>query len=108
MRVGRGVERGRGDPTGGPGAVRRDPDGLAHAGDGRVGDDGGAAGAGAGAGARPTAIIAQTASAMAGGRERCSGEGMDDFLAKPLSMEALRAVSERWATVSLATDEIGH
>ena len=59
-------------------------------------------------GARPTAIIAQTASAMAGDRERCIGEGMDDFLSKPLSLEALRAVLERWAMVSLATGRIGH
>jgi len=59
-------------------------------------------------GTRPTAIIAQTASAMAGDRERCIGEGMDDFLAKPLSLEALRAVLERWVTVSLATEKIGH
>jgi hypothetical protein len=33
---------------------------------------------------------------------------MDDFLSKPLSLEALRAVLERWAIVSLATEEIGH
>src|SRR6267142_1214734 len=41
-------------------------------------------------------IVALTANAMEGDRERCLTSGMDDYLSKPLGREALRTVLERW------------
>src|SRR6266850_1987275 len=41
-------------------------------------------------------IVALTANAMEGDRERCLTSGMDDYLSKPVGREALRTVLERW------------
>jgi len=40
--------------------------------------------------------VAMTASAMLGDREHCITSGMDDYLSKPVSLEQLQVVLDRW------------
>ena len=48
---------------------------------------------------RHTLIVALTANAMEGDRQRCLDAGMDDYLPKPLRFDDLRAVLDRCAAV---------
>ena len=45
---------------------------------------------------RHTPVIALTANAIEGDRENCLRAGMDDYLPKPISREAIREVLGRW------------
>lgn len=45
---------------------------------------------------RHTPIVAMTANAMAEDRERCLKAGMDDFVSKPVTAQALTSVLNRW------------
>jgi CheY-like chemotaxis protein len=48
---------------------------------------------------RHTTIIAMTAYAMPGDKERCLAAGMDDYISKPVDWEQLRRVMTRWVEV---------
>jgi CheY-like chemotaxis protein/HPt (histidine-containing phosphotransfer) domain-containing protein len=48
----------------------------------------------------PIIVVAITANAMQGDREKCLAAGMDDYLAKPIRPEEMRAIIEKWAATA--------
>jgi len=57
---------------------------------------------------RHTPIVAMTAHAMGGDRERCIAAGMDDYISKPVNPEELKRVLGRWLPEPGATgDSVG-
>jgi signal transduction histidine kinase/CheY-like chemotaxis protein/HPt (histidine-containing phosphotransfer) domain-containing protein len=53
-------------------------------------------------GRRHTIVIAMTAYAQEGAREKCFAAGMDDYIAKPVRLEVLEAALARWAPLKQA------
>lgn len=51
----------------------------------------------AGEGVKPV-LIALTGNAMVGDREKCLAAGMDDYLSKPVRIEALAGLLEKWGS----------
>ena len=56
--------------------------------------------------ARHTPIIAMTAHAMEGDRQRCLTAGMDDFLSKPVRSDKLQALLTRWMARAEPAQEV--
>ena len=57
---------------------------------------------------RRVPIVALTGNAMPGDREACVAAGMDDYLAKPFSLTALRGILDRWTAAGRAQELAGY
>ncbi|MEL6844469.1 MAG: response regulator [Bacteroidota bacterium] len=49
-------------------------------------------------------IIAMTANAMKGDRERCLEAGMDDYISKPIQLNNIKEALEKWFPVPQTTE----
>ncbi|HEV8442287.1 MAG TPA: response regulator, partial [Steroidobacteraceae bacterium] len=56
---------------------------------------------------RRVPIVALTGNAMPGDREACMAAGMDDYLAKPFSLTALRGVVDKWTGTASVPAALG-
>lgn len=54
---------------------------------------------------RHTPVIAMTAGVMAEDRQRCLDAGMDDFIAKPIDVDALQAALSQWTTTTASAGD---
>jgi CheY-like chemotaxis protein len=51
---------------------------------------------------RAVPVVAMTAHAMQGDRDRCLQAGMSDYVTKPISVQSLAAAIDRWCPASAA------
>ena len=55
----------------------------------------------------PVPIVALTANAMQGDRDKCLEAGMSDYLSKPFTQDQLRGVIKRWLTLEVEINHAG-